>query len=119
VITAPILSEGARQFGKAKDARSLTTREIGNMLGGVSAGLVSAWLTGTKTPNDEHRENIERVFGIAPESFEVATTVPPASALPPRMLAAVRGLLELMSDLGRRDRARLIRVLDGLTRGPL
>lgn len=78
------ITVGIARLRAIKEEGSLGNRKISEMLGGISPGLISAWLNGQKRPLGEHRTKIRKAFGIPETDFDrVFRDVPAADEAPP------------------------------------
>ena len=66
----PEITVGIARLRAIKEEGSLGNRKISEMLGGISPGLISAWLNGQKRPLGEHRTKIRKAFGIPETDFD-------------------------------------------------
>lgn|SRR5512133_18042 len=113
------ITVGIARLRSIKEERSLGNRKLSEMLGGISPGLISAWLNGQKRPLSEHRSRIRNVFGIPEIDFdrllcpvELEQDEKPGAELPPEARRAIEDpdaptALELLRDTLKKINLRL------------
>lgn len=78
--TGRVITAGAGDLARVKSDRGLSNRQISEDLGGVSAGLVSQWLNGSKRAYGVYRDRMREKYGIDPTGWDRVAGSAPATS---------------------------------------